>query len=239
MFIKPTTTKTLLIDLDHTLWDFESNSKVALKQAMEHLNILEWVEDYDLFFEAYEKVNTSYWEKYRNREIDKEKLIIGRFEDTFAQVLPKAKGLGLRLNNSYLELMPLQSKLLPGAWEFLEYASGKYHIVLITNGFCSVQRKKLYTSKIDQFVDHVVISEEVGAPKPSSKIFQYALSCANTRKSDAIMIGDSLEADVKGALAMGIPTIYFTDDELSGSEVKDSDYLLSITNDWYWIKEQL
>ncbi|QZT36353.1 YjjG family noncanonical pyrimidine nucleotidase [Halosquirtibacter xylanolyticus] len=239
MFKKSSNTKTLLIDLDHTLWDFDANSKVALKEAMDHMNILDWVDNYDLFFAEYEKINTEYWVRYRKKEIDKEKLIIGRFEDTFAKVLPKAKGLGLRLNECYLEYMPLQSKLMPGAWEFLEYASGKYRIVLITNGFRVVQRKKLYTSKIDQFVDHVVTSEEVGSPKPSPKIFQHALSCANTRKADAIMIGDSLEADVKGALAMGIPTIYFTDDKLSGSEIKESNNLLSITNDWYWIKEQL
>ncbi|QZE13400.1 YjjG family noncanonical pyrimidine nucleotidase [Halosquirtibacter laminarini] len=231
--------QTLLIDLDHTLWDFESNSKVALMQAMDHMNIFDWVDDYDLFFEEYEKINKRYWGLYRQRQIDKDKLIVGRFEDTFEMVLPKAKGLGLKLNDTYLEFMPLQNKLMPGALEFLEYAKGRYTIVVVTNGFKSVQRKKMYTSKIDQFIDHVVISEEVGAPKPSPKIFQRALSCANSSKINALMIGDSLEADVQGGVDFGIKTIYFGDKENVPSTLKDSPFLIDSTDDWGQIRRIL
>ncbi|MCT4671771.1 MAG: YjjG family noncanonical pyrimidine nucleotidase [Prolixibacteraceae bacterium] len=228
--------KTLLIDLDHTLWDFETNSKIALKEALSMLDLLDQIEDYDYFFDVYEEINTSYWAKYRKREIDRDKLIIGRFEDTFEKVLPNARGCGLRLNDVYLECMPRQSKLLPGALDFLKYASKKYKIVLVTNGFRKVQWQKIYTSKIDQYVDHMVVSEDVGVPKPSPKIFQYALSCANAKRTEAIMIGDSFEADVMGAIAMKIPTIYFAKQT---KESFESDYLLTTTVDWDAIRNLL
>lgn len=236
MFTLQNKVKTLLIDLDHTLWDFETNSKIALKEALLILDLFNLIEDYDFFFETYEEINTSYWARYRKREIDRDKLIIGRFEDTFEKILPQAKGFGSKLNDTYLECMPRQSKLMPGAMDFLEYASAKYKIVLITNGFRKVQWQKIYTSKIDQYIDHMVVSEDVGVPKPSPKIFQYALSCANSKCSEAIMIGDSFEADVMGAIKMKIPTIYFAKQK---KEFFQSDYLLTTTIDWEVIKSRL
>ena len=53
-----------------------------------------------------------------------------------------------------------------------------------------------------EFVDEFVLSFEVGAVKPSPEIFRTALSRLGVSAEDALMVGDSEEAD-GGALAVG------------------------------------
>jgi putative hydrolase of the HAD superfamily len=80
---------------------------------------------------------------------------------------------------------------------------------IITNGFHFVQDKKLRNSKIDHFFKTVTNSELAGAKKPSPIIFEHALTIANAKKETSLMIGDSLEADIEGALNYGMDAIYF------------------------------
>jgi putative hydrolase of the HAD superfamily len=49
----------------------------------------------------------------------------------------------------------------------------------------------------------------VGVKKPNRKIFDYALSAANTDTESSLMIGDNLEADILGAKNIGIDTVFF------------------------------
>jgi putative hydrolase of the HAD superfamily len=49
----------------------------------------------------------------------------------------------------------------------------------------------------------------VGKKKPDPEIFNYALKVGGVRPPEAVMIGDSLEADVEGALNVGMHAIHF------------------------------
>ena len=60
------------------------------------------------------------------------------------------------------------------------------------------------TSTWRRFVDAAVTSFEVGELKPSPKIFHAALDAVGARAAEAVMVGDSYEDDVHGALALGI-----------------------------------
>jgi len=54
----------------------------------------------------------------------------------------------------------------------------------------------------------VVLSESAGALKPSPEIFEYALRLNDADKSETLMIGDSFDADIMGAVRSGIDAVY-------------------------------
>jgi putative hydrolase of the HAD superfamily len=202
----------LFFDLDNTLWDFSANSYHALHQTMAQLGFLEQIEPFDDFFRHYETINEHLWEEYRQKKIDKTQLTTQRFEQSLTQynIHTDFKN----VNDAYLELMPLQTRLFPDVPETLAYLKNKgYAMHIITNGFREVQYRKLDTSGLSSFFDRVVISEEIKAPKPEREIFEYALKSANARKTKSIMIGDSFEIDIVGAWEFGIDQIYFNRNE--------------------------
>ena len=76
-------------------------------------------------------------------------------------------------------------------------------------GFKNVQANKLNNSKINTYFSHVFDSEAVGVKKPNPIIFQYALKNSNSKPKESLMIGDSFEADIMGALSVGMQAIHY------------------------------
>ena len=98
---------------------------------------------------------------------------------------------------------------MPYAGELLEYCTARHlPMTIISNGFTEVQYRKLRNSNIEQYFTHVVLSEAVGALKPSREIFEYALKLNNARTDETLMIGDSFDADILGAVGAGIDAVY-------------------------------
>ena len=64
-------------------------------------------------------------------------------------------------------------------------------------------------SNLNPYFKNVIISEDVGINKPDKAIFEYALDKAKALKPESIMIGDSIEADIRGAQGFGIEAIFF------------------------------
>jgi len=81
-------------------------------------------------------------------------------------------------------------------------------IGIVTNGPTEVQRAKLELLEIDRLVDFVLVSEEFGVAKPDPGIFREALRLAEVGPEEAIFVGDSIEFDMAGAQAAGIPTVW-------------------------------
>ena len=80
---------------------------------------------------------------------------------------------------------------------------------LISNGFKESTELKVSKNGLNVYFENVVISEVVGFNKPDRAIFNHALSLANAGITESIMIGDSLEADIRGAQDYGMKAIYF------------------------------
>lgn len=105
----------------------------------------------------------------------------------------------------------------------------KYQLHIITNGFAEVQYKKLENSGIAGYFNSVTNSEMAGVKKPHPKIFEHALSVANTTKERSVMIGDCIDADVKGALSFGMDAIYFNEQKKEvPADVKQVHHLLEL-----------
>ncbi len=81
---------------------------------------------------------------------------------------------------------------------------------VVTNLTTRVQLEKLERLGIDDHVDRLVTSEEVGREKPSALPFTTMLAALDIPPSDAVMVGDNPTADVEGANAVGMDSVLFT-----------------------------
>ncbi len=202
--------KHIFFDLDHTLWDFDANSRFTLEEIWGEFGLREkGVDDFRRFFENYLVHNEKLWSRYRQGWIKTEELRWKRMWLTLLDFKiadePLARSMGAR----FLELLPDKKLLFPDTLEVLQYLTDKqYRLHLITNGFDQVQHRKLRNSGLDKFFIEVVTSESCQNIKPHKAIFDYALMKANAELHESIMIGDSVEADILGAINAGMDQVY-------------------------------
>jgi putative hydrolase of the HAD superfamily len=204
----------LFFDLDNTLWDFTANSKLAMYQNLEQNGILTQLESFNSFFDVYEHINKSLWHEYHLKRITKQTLIIERFSRSLQQF--GLTGMDwLEINHSYLKCMALQTALFPGTLETLHTLKAKgYQMHIITNGFREVQYDKLRNCGLTEFFTKVFISEEVKTTKPHRQIFEHALKSTNALKKKSVMIGDSWETDIEGAMDFGMDQVMFLNQDI-------------------------
>jgi FMN phosphatase YigB (HAD superfamily) len=84
-----------------------------------------------------------------------------------------------------------------------------WRIAIATNGDAEQQAAKIRQARLDQYVDAVAISGEVGAAKPDRRLFEAAAERCGARLSDGgWMVGDCPDRDVAGAQRIGLRTIW-------------------------------
>jgi YjjG family noncanonical pyrimidine nucleotidase len=199
----------VFFDLDHTLWDFERNSALAFTKVLTKHEV---DVPLDNFLQYYIPLNLEYWEKYRRDEVTQEQLRYGRLREAFDLLgYDIADELIHKLSDDYITHLPENNHLFDGTLEMLDYLSTKYRLHIITNGFHEVQYRKINNAKIGHYFTTVTNSEMAGVKKPNPIIFEYALTQAKTNKENCIMIGDCIDADVRGALDFGIDAILFSE----------------------------
>ncbi|MCL7763688.1 YjjG family noncanonical pyrimidine nucleotidase [Polaribacter sp. Z014] len=218
----------VFFDLDHTLWDFEKNSDLAFQKVFTKHSILVSI---DSFLTVYKPLNFKYWKLYREEKVTKEELRYGRLKKSFdALNYTISDDLIDEIAINYLEFLPHFNHLFDGTFEILDYLKRKYTLHIITNGFDEVQHKKMMSSNIYHYFDKIITSESVGVKKPNAKVFNYALELANADKSNSVMIGDNLEADIEGAINVGMQAIYcnFENNSFNNNELISVKTLLEI-----------
>lgn len=202
----------IFFDLDHTLWDFDKNAEETLHELFTRYRFHQLgFSSVDVFIETYTRNNHQLWSQYHLGEIDKDYLRKARFANTFTELGVEPERFPVAFEADYIQLCPLKKHLFPHTIETLTYLRTKYTLHLISNGFKEATTAKISNpnTNIQQYFSHVVISENVGVHKPHPGIFQYALQEAKAQKEKSIMIGDSIEADVRGAQNFGIDAIFF------------------------------
>jgi len=217
----------VFFDLDHTLWDFDKNSALTFEIIFKKNNLLI---DLEHFTKDYQPINLKYWKLYRDEKVSKSNLRYGRLNDAFnaLRIVVDDKVIH-QLSIDYIHYLTAFNHLFEGAIEILEYLKPKYKLHIITNGFKEVQQTKLDKSKISHYFKTVTSSDAVGVKKPNPKVFNHALQLANIKKENGIMIGDSYEADVLGALNIGLDAICFNYHAVTlENEIKEIKHLLDL-----------
>ncbi|WP_100610650.1 YjjG family noncanonical pyrimidine nucleotidase [Confluentibacter lentus] len=197
----------IFFDLDHTLWDFDKNSALTFYKIFK-INQIEI--DLDDFLVHYKAINLQYWKLYRDEKIDKDVLRFGRLNDTFSALnYGIEKEIVKKLSIDYITYLTDNNYLYDDAITILEYLHKSYNLHILSNGFEEVQSKKLTKSNILHYFKTITNGEDIGVKKPHPQIFHYAIEKANTSISKSIMIGDGYEADILGALNIGMDVIFF------------------------------
>lgn len=219
--------KHIFFDLDHTLWDFETNSDMAFKSIFQKHKV---GVNIDKFLNYYRSINQEYWKLYRDEKISKADLRYGRLKDTFNKIKFSVEDeLINHLAIDYIEVLPTNNYLFEGAHEILEHLHGNYQLHIITNGFNEVQFKKIENSGLSKYFDQVITSEAAGVKKPNPFIFNFALQQSKAFLNESIMIGDNYEADIMGALNFGMDAILFNFEKKPvGQNIKSVTHLLEL-----------
>lgn len=209
--------RTLLFDADGTLFDYEKAERYALLKSFSHFSVS--LNDDDTVA-GYRLINHELWQKFEGGMISLPELRTERFSRLFAS-------LELTLDpydfgEVYIHYLGESSDLLPGTLSLLNRLKETYELALITNGLADVQYRRIQAAGLNAFFPVIVISEEIGFPKPDPKFFEITLNRLNNPpKEEVLIIGDSLTSDIAGGNLSGIDTCWFNPQEkTNGSSYK-------------------
>ncbi|WP_286860800.1 MULTISPECIES: YjjG family noncanonical pyrimidine nucleotidase [Sphingobacterium] len=203
--------KDIFFDLDHTIWDFDKNAEESLHNLYfkYKFDSLFDKESPTRFIETYTVNNHRLWGLYHHGKISKPELRKARFADTFTALGVDPELFPEEFELEYLAICPQKTNLFPHAHETLAYLDEKYNLHLISNGFKEACETKMKKSNLNKYFKNIFISEVVGVNKPDPRIFQFALETTGAHVQQSLMIGDNLDADVRGAMNVGMDAIFF------------------------------
>lgn len=200
---------TVLIDVDNTLLDFDKCAEEAMERTFVKWNM----QFSDRVFPVFRRVNDMLWQKIEKGTLDKPGLYKVRWQTIFDRL--KIDKNGPEFENDFRLIFSECRQVVDGAYELLEYLSEKYTVCAASNASAWQQYKRLKNADMMKYISHIFISEELGAPKPEKKFFDACLErLGNIPKEQAVLIGDSLSADINGGAAYGLKTIWFNYDKL-------------------------
>lgn len=182
----------ILFDLDDTLYDLRSYWTGRLQRAFRRVVAQYPSLNADAMVQA-ALTNKIYMEQMANflrqHEIEDEAFI--------AEVSEEYR------RNWFAEL-----ELAEDALAVFEQLQPTIRLGLVTNGPSSTQRPKIERFGLARYMDVIIVSEEVGVAKPDPAIFRIALEQLGTHPNETLYVGDSLENDLQGATAAGMPFIW-------------------------------
>ncbi|MDK9358985.1 pyrimidine 5'-nucleotidase [Lelliottia sp. V106_10] len=189
----------IFFDADETLFTFDSFG--GLQRMFLDYSVTFTAED----FQDYQAVNKPLWVDYQNGAISALQLQHQRFQG-WSERLNVSPG---ALNEAFLNAMAEICAPLPGAISLLNALKGKVKLGIITNGFTALQQIRLERTGLRDHFDALVISEQVGVPKPDPRIFDYALEKAgHPARERVLMVGDTAESDILGGMKSGLATCW-------------------------------
>lgn len=204
--------KHILIDLDDTIWDFRRNSKIAMQEIFYDYELNQFYNSFESFYDVYMIKNHQLWEQYAKGEITKDFLSLERFLYPLRIAGNENVELAKKLGEDFLYRTTMQTNLIDGAIETLEYLKDKgYTLSIISNGFVEVQYTKLRCSGLLPYFANVFLSEEIGYQKPDTRFFQTVLDRLNATPAECLVIGDNFQTDIQGAQNANIRALFYKD----------------------------
>ena len=199
------TYKFLLFDLDHTLLDFDAAEDVALS----HLLKEEGVEDIQAYNDYYVPMNRTLWKDLELKKITKQELVNTRFVKLFAHFGIEKDG--AYLAERYQFFLSKQGQIFPGVEDLLKKLIHQgFELYAATNGITYIQTGRLEQSGIKPYFKEIFISEQLHTQKPDAEFYEkIGARIPNFDKNHALMIGDSLSADIQGGNNASIDTIWY------------------------------
>jgi putative hydrolase of the HAD superfamily len=203
----------IFLDLDRTLWDFDTNSSNTLLDIINEFKLHTYIEKSEKWLKTYVKYNIQVWDLYEQRKISKKDLRLERFRlllDDFNIPVDLTKS----VSEYYISHSPLKTALMPHAVEVLKYLKSKYKLSIVSNGFYETQLKKLKASGLIDYFEKVFTSDLLKVAKPNVEIYREVVKNVNARKRNSLFIGDNLANDVVGPRKFGMDQVWYNHDNV-------------------------
>ncbi len=204
-------TRTLLCDLDDTLFDHSGATRDALAvvrdatPAFQSWSLEEFDRHHRVVLETLHlEVLAGRWTVEQAR-VERFRQLLGAAgsEESRADVLD---GVSWGYRHAYEAAW----RMIPGALELAAAAkAADWQLVIVTNNVVREQRLKVERGGLTPFVDVLVTSEEFGASKPDPRIIHHAIERVGGTRERSVVFGDSLVTDVAGARAAGVRAVWF------------------------------
>lgn len=224
----------LFLDLDDTILDFHKAERIALSKTLKDFG----VEPTDKVLGRYHIINKMHWEKLERKELDRDGVLVGRFQVLFQE-------LGLDVDaravmKQYEQNLGIGHYFLPGAEEAVISLSKKYRLFLASNGTASVQHSRLTSANLYRWFEGVFVSQEIGHNKPSIEYFEGCFArIPGFDVSKAMMVGDSLTSDILGGIQAGMTTCWINPGNLPAPAGIKPDYTLNALSELEEMLEKL
>lgn len=217
----------ILWDVDQTLLDFKRSESYAVR----HCFGLFGLEITDEIVALYSGINESFWKRIEKGEIAKKEALIERFRTLFAQI--GVTGVEPEeFQKHYADALGSVYYYQDDSYELVKQLKGQYRQYLVTNGITHTQRKKLKLSGLDELVEDIFVSEEIGVPKPQKEYFDRCFSrIQDFDKEKAIIVGDSLSSDMLGGNNAGLVTCWYNPGGLKNDSEVRIDYEINNLQD--------
>ncbi|TGD78964.1 HAD family hydrolase [Hymenobacter wooponensis] len=204
--VSPVTT--ILFDLDDTLFDHANTARAALATSTAGLPEFAGT-DLEVLYQQYSEILEEMHPRVLAGEYTYEEARRLRFQRLLAPYGVASTDMALAdfTQRHYGHYQRLRHPLA-GALPLLEALKPHYKIGIVTNNRLAEQQEKLQYLGMTPLVDALITSEEIGVPKPNPRIFQVALERLHSRAAETVMVGDNWQADVVGALAVGIRPVW-------------------------------
>ena len=200
----------LLFDADRTLFDFDKSEELAFLQIVPLFGVEASMQNYHL----YRDINHRNWEQLEQGLFTRDRILVKRFEE-FLTAIGKPIDPAREMHEVYTDHLSKIGVMFDEALPMIErlYNAGK-RLFIITNGLKKVQKGRVFPSPIFKYLENIFISESIGASKPQKLFFDIvAKEIPNFDASKAIVIGDSLTSDIKGANNAGLDCIWFNQEK--------------------------
>lgn len=192
------------------------NARDTFEEMYSKYGYYRYFQSFEHFYAIYQRRNLELWEEYGDGRITKEELNRQRFLYPLESVGVRNTTLAKAFSDDFLSVIPTKSKLMPHAYEVLEYLSSKYNLYILSNGFQELQCHKMRSAGIDTFFKKVILSDDIGVLKPWPEIFYFALSATQSDLRESLMIGDSWKNDITGAKGVGMHQVFYSPNGKAG-----------------------
>jgi putative hydrolase of the HAD superfamily len=203
--------RAVFFDLDDTLFDYTKSRHfafLALKERFSDISSAS-IEDLDNLW-------TRYWYQLLPAEVIRDHAVIMHIRKERLRMIFSHYGRELSENEiedvmrTYSESYDSSISQVPGAGDILRKIRERgISVGVITNNPPGGQRKKLKQCRIEDYIDLLVSSGEIGYSKPDPRIFRFSMEKLSATPEESVMIGDSWEYDIVGAINTGIKPVWF------------------------------
>ena len=213
--------KVIIFDLDDTLINNLENVRHAFKKMIEQRNEVYSEEEFKKWYE----IDKKFWKDWQDGLIELPKYLkneTGKKSEEFLNWLRAQRALiyfnnsisleeAIRLNHIYMEAMTEVVVPIDGVYETLEYLAntGKYYILVATNGPKVATNEKLSKIGCLEFVRDVLSADMFGYMKPKREFYEAIQKLLNNYDNEEfLIIGDSLKSDVGFGMNCGFDSCW-------------------------------